>query len=220
MICRNAASSPAPAPSPVSRSQRARARPELGCRGAGCGRGVGCGRGARPSAARGPLGGSALPPTLGPSGSSPWRAVEFGPQIVSGSTDLGHCPSFRYPPMWSHKATRVPEPTRSAPIKPKLETPRLLATSPKERKTRAPHTGFLCPKTHSRGEEHFGKWLGKGVMKAIPTAESGRGQATSFQGLNKTNPWCGPFRQKVQRTAETFFHLKDRRCLCVESTPP
>lgn len=146
--------------------------------------------------------------------------MEFGPQIVSGSTDPGHCPSFRDPPMRSHKATRVPEPIRPAPIKPKLETPRLFATSPREKKTRALYNGFLCPKTPSRGVEHFGKWLGKGMMKAVPTAESGRGQATSFRGLNKTNPWRGPFRQKVLRTAETSFHLKRQAVsLCGVHTP-
>lgn len=165
MICRNVASSPAPAPSPVSPSQRAGARPELGCWARGAGGALGASRAV----------------------AAPKWAAEFGLQTASGllwfgSADPGHCPFFRDPPLRSHKALQVrpgSHPTPSPPPVPAnsacphqaklwLEIPRLFPTSPRKRKSRAPHTGFCIPKHPAGRESIWGNNLGKGLNESRP----------------------------------------------------
>lgn len=162
MICRNAASSPIPAPSPVSPSQRARARPELGCRGVGCGRGAGGALGIKLTRDLW----AALPCLRRWAwAAAPLSALQFGPQIASGSADPRHCASFGDPPLRSHKATRVPESTQAAPVKPKCRLRhRGCSQLLPEKENPGPTHWFLCPKTPSRGRgrEHFWEMAGKG----------------------------------------------------------
>lgn len=150
---------PGPRPSPLSPSQRAGARPELGCRG------VGCGRGAGHKAAPGPLGGSALFPTLDLGGGSPSRRGVWSPDSLRERRPLA-LPLLLRPDTEVAQNNLGPQANSACPHQAKvwLETPKLFATSPRKRKTRAPHTGFCVPKHPAGGGEERAFWemVGKG----------------------------------------------------------